>query len=196
MRKPTFKPPATVLIVLGVLLLLGGAALFGYQSLAARRAEGEARQWVTTLREGMPPARDGVPEKGTDPRMPQRELEGENFVGILEVPSFERTLPIGALWKREKATRFPCRYGGSLYENNLILGGSDGPGQLDFVKQISNGDTVFITDLTGLRVEYRVTEIRQTKDVSTTNLAAEGELVLFARNTYSLDYTVIRCERN
>ena len=86
------------------------------------------------------------------------------------------------------------RFSGSMYSGSLIIGGSDNPGQLDFMKLITGGDTVYLTDMTGGRYSYTVTEILKTTDVSHDNLAAgDAALVLFVRNTYGFDYTVVRC---
>ena len=142
----------------------------------------------------MPEPYDSFPDNRTSPAMPMVEIDGRNYIGILEIPAYGTSLPIGSQWDSGTVSEYPCRYLGSTYDSSLIIGGSDNKGQLDFVKKISNEDLITVTDTTGQRFTYKVTDIRRTKDVSTENLTSkEADLVLFARNTYSLDYTVIRC---
>ena len=84
---------------------------------------------------------------------------------------------------------------GSVYDKSLILGGCDNQGQLDFMKAISISDYVYFIDTMGARYTYVVTDIEITDDVSTTNLKSKNaDMVFFAGNTYSMDYTVVRCK--
>lgn len=183
-----------ILTVAGIALILASVVLIGISAITEKRAEKRAGEIVETLRSLMPEAADGVPDDRVNLTMPMLELDGENFVGIFEIPKYESALPICGVWESGKVSDYPCRYIGNMYDGSLIIGGSDNQGQFDFTKLITADDVVYITDVTGLRYSYVVTEISKTTDVSTENLvSSEADLVLFARNTYSLDYTVIRC---
>lgn len=156
----------------------------------------EARQTAERLYSYLPPVQNGIPEERANPEMAVLEMEEENYAGILEIPAYNTFLPIGGQWDRTKILRYPCIYTGSIYEDSLILGGSDASGQLDFMKTISNGERIWITDMTGIRMCYEVSSIERTTDVSADNLyGKESDMILFARNTYAFDYTVIRCVR-
>ena len=189
------KRLTSVLFVLGILLVLVSALLAGWSALSENRAEKERETILTQLRLLIPEPHNGGPDGRSDPTLPRLSLEGTDFVGIVEVPLFETALPVGASWGEDAVAKYPCRYWGNPYEKSLILGGSDGAGQFDFMKNITEGDSVFFTDVTGLRFSYTVSQIFLTGDVSFEALsAAEGDLILFARNTYSLDYTVVCCK--
>ena len=188
MRKRTQIP-----LILGILLiLLAVLAVFGTQVFQKQAAE-KADVLYTQLLALMPEVQDTAPDGRTDPAMPLLEVEGTDFAGVMELPAYGTTLPLCAHWNPAAVARYPCRYTGSLYDNSLIIGGSDAPGQLDFTKTVTNGDTVYVTDTTGGRYRFTVTAIEKTKDVSAENLSRDADLTLFARNTYNLDYTVIRC---
>ncbi|MBQ8287930.1 MAG: hypothetical protein IJX76_04065 [Clostridia bacterium] len=90
------------------------------------------------------------------------EVDGLNFCGIIEIPEYNRELPVYASWESDRVSHYPCRYTGSIYQNGLVIGGSDNSGQLDFMKRIVNDDTVCFTDMTGLRCSYTVTSIVRT----------------------------------
>lgn len=135
-----------------------------------------------------------MPDDRIDVTMPMTEVDGLNFAGIIELPAYEALLPVYGTWDKNKVSDFPCRYMGSMYDGSLIIGGSDNVGQFDFMKVITDGDFVYVTDMTGARYAYVVTEIKKSKDASTDNLISKNaDLVLFARNTYAFDYTIVRC---
>lgn len=189
------KKITTVLLCLGVALVLGAVGLFIYTQVATDKAMENAADLVDRMYSLMPPVKNGAPDDRYDTTMPMLDIDGTDFVGIIEVPLYERTLPICGKWNSSQVADYPCRYMGSMYDGSLIVGGSDNEGQFDFATQISVYDNVFVTDTTGLRYKYEVSEIKRTKDVSTENLdGMDAHLVLFARNTYSLDYTVICCK--
>lgn len=186
---------------LTLLLTLAGIGLILFavlgvvtDSILVARADQRAHKIVENMRMLMPDAADGVPDDRVNLTMPMLELDGENFIGLVEIPKYESALPIYGEWDTSKVSDFPCRYMGTLYDGSLILGGSDNQGQFDFTKLITNDDVIYVTDVSGIRFSFVVTEVIKTTDVSTENLTAgEADLVLFARNTYALDYTVIRC---
>ena len=129
--------------------------------------------------------------------MAAMEVDGMDFVGIVDIPAYGRELPVYGHWEAGKVSSFPCRYTGSIYDGSLIIGGSDNAGQFDFMKLITVSDPVHITDMTGARYSYTVTDIRITRDVSTGSLRGQNaDLVLFARNTATLDYTLVLCHLN
>lgn len=176
-----------IVLAVGTMLLSGGLQ---------KHWASEARQTAEILYSYLPPVQNGIPEERTNPAMPVLEIDGNNYAGILEIPAYNTFLPIGGQWDRMKILRYPCIYAGSIFEDNLILGGSDAAGQLDFMKKISNGERIWITDMTGIRMCYEVSSIERTPDVSADHLTGkEEDFVIFARNTYAFDYTVIRCIR-
>ncbi len=194
MRKGKSNLITAILTFLGVTLIIGSVSLMLYQFFGQKMIVQSNVEIVDTLFTLMPTVRSGVQDDRVDMNMPMLEIDGENFVGIIEIPLFNRKLPVCGSWNKHKVSEFPCRYSGSLYDGNLIIGGSDAAGQFDFAENISIGDSVFLTDMVGGQYFYRVEWIETTSDVSTENLVSDtADMILFARNTYSLDYTVIQC---
>lgn len=186
-----------ILTVFGVALILGAVLLMVVSTAGQNSAMGKNREIVGEIYSLIPEVQNGVFDDRVNMQMPMLEIDGANFAGVIDIPVHGTLLPIYGAWDKNKVSSFPCRYSGSIYDGSLIIGGSDNEGQFDFMKWITGGDSVFVTDMTGSRYSYEVTEIVKTKDVSTENLASEeADLVLFARNTYSLDYTVVRCSRS
>ncbi len=184
-----------LVLIVGILLIAAALCLLIFSRTGQKNAADEAAALVAQIRELLPQVQDSIPDERADNAMPMLEINGKNLIGILEVPAYQAQLPLGAEWDVSEVASFPCRYMGSVYENSLIVGGSDNEGQLDFMQTITGGDIVKITDVTGRRYTYVVTRIEKTSDVSTENLRTdEADLTLFARNSYGWDYTVVRCD--
>lgn len=179
----------------GIVLVLAAVALLIVTRVAIPKNQSNAELIVSRLTELMPEATDGYPDGKGDKVMPCLELDGVDFVAIIDIPLYGVSLPVCNVWEGADVDKYPHRYTGSLYDNSLVLGGSDNKGQFDFMKLISNGDTVYVTDMTGVRYSFSVCDIEKTDDVSYANLVNEDcDLTFFARNTYGFDYTVVRCK--
>lgn len=182
-------------LICGTVLVLCALGIFLYTQAAQNKACHQMEEYVAQLQQSLPEEREAFGEERREDVMPIMEVSGEDFVGIMEVPAYEVELPIGSRWTKEKYAEYPCRYLGNLYDGSLIIGGSDYKGQLDFIGEISIGDAVCITDMTGARYSYTVSWIEKTEEVYTEYQADEKVgLTIFARNQYGFDYTVVRCE--
>lgn len=194
MKKKPNKKLTNVLTALGAVLVLSAVLLLMVSVLGAGKNGENARRIAGELTAVMPPIQSGFPEDRVNKSMPMYIVDGEGFIGTVEIPVYHTFLPVCGSWSKTKVNQYPCRYTGTVYGDCLVLGGSDSEGQFDFMKLITKGDLVSFTDMTGMRYTYAVEDIERTKDVSAENLSVgEYTLVLFAKNTYSLDYTVVRC---
>ncbi len=184
---------ADVGLGLGILLIALAAVLLAVSGAGRKQGAEKADRVVRQLQAVMPQVHDGAPDDRINVQMPAVSLEEGSFCGLLEVPKFGTCLPIGEIWDTGDLQNWPCKYSGSPYGQCLILGGSDS--RLDFVTAVSNGDRITVTDMTGARYAYTVTDIRKSSDVSTAYLTSmEADLVIFARNSLAFDYTVVRCD--
>ena len=123
--------------------------------------------------------------------MPVLSIDGADFAAIIEVPAYSAKLPVYGRWDALKVSAYPCRYTGSMYDGSLVIG----MGESAVMQSISVGDAVYITDMTGLCYAYGVSDVIVTDDVSTEHLTSlDADLVLFARRSYSGEYTVVCCK--
>lgn len=126
--------------------------------------------------------------------MPIMTYSREDFVGILEIPRFKVKLPINDVWDKNRVKKYPCRYKGSSYEGNMIIGGTDFRGQFDFVSKIDIADEVSVIDVKGTKFKYKVSEVRHTKNITPEKLQKEGyDLILFSKCKKTRDYIIILC---
>ncbi len=183
-----------ILLMVGIALVVISLGTLLISQISQTLASRNARELVVQIRQLLPQTSTGVLEDRANPVMPSMEVEGENFCGIIEIPAYNADLPICDIWSSGKVTKYPCRYTGSIYDGSLVIGGSDNSGQFDFMKEITGGDKIYVTDMTGARFTYTVSDVFRTSDVSTANLTSqEGDLVLYAKNSFSLDYTLVIC---
>ena len=182
-----------IIAIVGALLIALAAGLMIFDTWHRSDSAKKAPDIVSEMYTLMPEVHDSVPMNRVDNTMPAMQLDGQNFVGILEVPMCSAALPIGSEWDND-VMDFPCRYTGSVYDVSLIIGGRGDAGQFGFTADISLGDRVMFTDTAGARYTYTVADIEKTDDVSLGNLSSGNfDLVLFARDEYGFEYTVVRC---
>ena len=152
-----------------------------------------AVEHVHTLRTLIPEPQGAMPEARRDNSMPVLSLEGEDYIGILEIPAFGSVLPVGADWGN--ITRYPCCFSGSVYDGSIRIGATTQAGQYDFYRDISVGNALYFTDMTGNRYGYVVADIRYTRHAGEeTPDSREADLTLFLQNVYAFEYIQIYCK--
>lgn len=191
----TRKKATVLLMILGILLIAASASTVILSHTAQKQAAEGAKQDVTALFSLIPDIYSGAPDGRSNTAMAALELNGTDFSGILEVPLYDAVLPLCSTWDKRDVNSHPCIYTGSMYDSSLVIGGSGNRGQLDFLKWLTGGDRVSVTDMTGLRYSYLVSDVMATKDVSYENLTAQdADLILFARDTFGTSYTLVLCK--
>lgn len=176
-----------LLILLSSLTLLGTEVMAAYHRSAAREIAGQ-------LENRLPERREGDVHSYSDPAMPVLQIQGTDFVGLLEVPSFGVSLPIGNSWSSAGASRYPCRFLGSAYDNSLILGGVNRKGQLDFCEKLDLGDRITVTDMTGAKFSYEVVRIDRRDSADSAVLReTDSALTLFVHSKTWSGYVIVRC---
>ena len=120
----------TLCTILGLLLLLAALLLTAY-NLRRDAAAGDAAELVLErLTPDLPrqeslsqsPTGEGkeeafVPDYVLNPElpMPEREIDGQSYIGVLDIPALGLSLPIISTWSYPGLQIAPCRYSGSAY---------------------------------------------------------------------------------
>lgn len=180
------------LLVAGSLLIVGSLVWLLVDYLAAENAEEETATLMEQLDELLPPPTEGITSADTE--MPVLAVAGRDVVAVVELPAYDVRLPVGNTWDASGVTAYPRRFYGSAYDRSLVIGGSDRAGQLECLTQVELGDTVTVTDMTGAVFTYRVERVDRSDSAETEKLMdPDTHLTLFARDTYSLEYVLVRC---
>lgn len=182
----------TVCLVLGCLLIAGALVAVVWWQVSAKIYADRINGYLDTLTKLMPPSQSAVLESRTDNRMPSAHVDGNDFIGILEFQETGCAFPVGGNWG--KSEQFPCRYYGSVYDGSLVIGATNQSGQITFAKELSVGNTIFLTDMTGNRYRYSVTDIVYRDHANNDVLISQSDdLTLFIKNIYAFEYMIVKC---
>ena len=184
-----------ILTAIGIALVALSVSAVMISFIAQKSAAKKATAIASELRALVPETQSGFPDERQNTAMPTAQIGGVDYVGVIDIPAYGTFLPVRADWKPWRISSCPCKLTGSTWGGNLIIGGSDAEGQFDFMKFITGGDRVFVTDASGVCFSYRVTDIIRTDNASVESLITdEDDLVIFVKNTYSFGYTAVRCK--
>jgi sortase A len=194
-----------ILISLGFLLVLGAAGLTAYNIWDANRAAEASRH----ILDQMNIDKDLVEalDLDEDPEMPVVTIDGYDYIGILEIPSLELTLPVMDRWDYTRLRISPCVYSGSYKTDDLVICAHDYAQHFSPVKWIDIGKDVYLITVDHKVYHYQVTNketvkpesvdqmienTNNTKDGTVTN---EWDLTLFTCNPSGQTRCAVRCAR-
>ena len=213
---------SSVLIAMGLLLLAAALLLTAYNIWDGRRADRAAQSVLQSLRAQVPglastdtladvtpsaaPAEEtpedtgaAQPSEPTVPgqrEMPTVEVGGYRYIGELDVPSLELSLPVMEDWDYERLKTAPCRYSGNVYEDDLVICAHNYPTHFSPLKYAPLGTQVKFTDVEGTEFYYTVASIETVGPSDVEGLlSGEWDLTLFTCNTGGQTRCAIRCQR-
>lgn len=197
-----------IIIFIGVIVLLGAAGLIGYNMWDNNRA-GEASDAIATQLETKigqtPVTTPDTAQADTDKIMPTIEVDGHDYLGILEVPELGLRLPVMADWSYESLRITPCRYVGSYYTDDLVLLGHNYARHFSKLKRVPIGAEVLFTSVDGTVYHYivdnretiRPTDVaKMIENDKNSGQAAEWDMTLFTCNTGGQTRCAVRCVRS
>ena len=90
------------------------------------------------------------------PEMPTIEIDGNQYIGYLEMPTIEIKLPVMSDWSYDQLKIAPCRYWGSVYDDTMVILGHNYRRHFHKIKQLEIGDPVQFIDADGNIYAYKV----------------------------------------
>ena len=178
-------------MAIGLLLLAAACSLTLFNIWDGKRAEKEAGDTLILLEEKMD--RDIIANRQTDPasedsgeevpdyvlfpdmEMPVVKIDGEWYIGILQIPALGLTLPVREQWSYENLKNTPCCYAGSVYQNNMVIAGHNYAGHFRDLKNLAAGDEVRFTDGEGNRFCYQVSYMETLDQDETETMTQESD---------------------
>lgn len=190
-------------LFMGTGLLLLAAALFlsVYNVREDKKAGVSARMALEILEndsmEGEKTEIAPLYERYPQMEMPAVKVEGKRYIGTLEFPVLDLTLPVIEELSREALKIAPCRYKGSAYSGDLILAAHNYRSHFGRLSDLGIGDEVTFTDADGNRFTYRVEEILQLAGTDVKALEeGEWDLTLFTCTYGGKNRVTVRCVRS
>ena len=139
----------------------------------------------------------GVPGRMRDPyrEMPTTEIDGVAYIGYLEIPSLDLKLPIINETTNAYLQKAPCRFYGSAYLENMVIGAHNYNSHFGRLGYLSYGDIVIFRDMEGNVFTYEVADIETLKAYQGEYLCSgEWDLSLFTCTLGGEQRITIRCQ--
>ena len=196
-----------ICMVSGLLLIAAALCLFVYNKReaesAAQTAE-QALQEISDVPHVLEQPQESeihsiIPDYISDPtmEMPTVEVDGNFYIGILEIHALELSLPVISEWNDTRLKQAPCRYKGSVYLDNLIIAGHNYKKHFGGLKNLQIGDTITFTDMDENCFSYTVTALEELDGTAIEAMeSGDWDLTLFTCTIGGKKRVTVRCKKN
>lgn len=194
-----------VFVVVGLLLMAAAAGLSAYNIWDADRAGEASEVTLASLGKRIPVLEELdlpeelIPDHILNPKMdmPTQEVDGEKYIGRIDIPAVDISLPVMDSWSYENLKIAPCRYTGSAYLDNMILAAHNYTKHFGPIRRLVPGDEVIFTDVDGNIFNYSVVELEQLEGTDVKEMeAGDWDLTLFTCTLGGQYRVTVRCTRN
>ena len=182
----------------GLLLLAAAFLLISYNLWEGQQAGDAAGKVLDELTQAMKQQSENIPDYLEHPEMemPTLEVEGNQYIGTLEIPALGLTLPLMSQWSYPKLRIAPCRHAGSAYQEGFVIAAHNYSSHFGNLNQLSSGDRIYFTDVTGNRFSYQVAEVEELNPTALEEMVSEGwDLSLFTCTLSGQARVTVRCEK-
>ena len=203
-----------ILLILGAVLVLAAAVRLGLHAREAEQAGQAAQEALAVIRQTEPsaqtemPVQDDGPTEDTSPETtvptgpsePESleifELEGDDYIGWITAPGYDRELPIMHQIQEDRLKKAPCLEKGSPITDDAVISGHNYRSHFLFLHSIQPGEEIWFTHLNGFRVEYTVTrcDLVDPTDLAAV-LKADHDLVLYTCTSDGENRWAVYCDR-
>ena len=127
--------------------------------------------------------------------MTEAEIDGERYIGWLDIPAIELELPVMSEWSYSRLKTAPCRYSGTVRGEDLVLLGHNYTRHFGKLDRLRVGDEVLFTDMDGVVYRYEVAA-RDVLDADAVAemTAGEYDLTLFTCDATGARRITVYCD--
>ncbi len=184
-----------IMIVLGFLLIFIATGIFIFNDYQDINAGKNSDLLLEKYRQEQS-LYDTAVYDSTKGNMPIQNFMGYNMVGVITVPSAKVELPVLDEWNYDMLKIAPCRYSGSVEDNNLILLGHNYKEHFYYLKNCVVGDAIMFEDVNGIKYNYKVQEIETLYKTELDKLTqTDYDLTIFTCTASGQSRLVVRCNR-
>ena len=196
-----------ILLILGAVLVLAAAVRLGLHVREAEQAGQAAQEALEAIQQTeaavvQQPTEETAPETTapTGPSEPESleifELEGDDYIGWITAPGYDRELPIMHQIQEDRLKKAPCLEKGSPITDDAVISGHNYRSHFLFLHSIQPGEEIWFTHLNGFRVEYTVTrcDLVDPTDLAAV-LKADHDLVLYTCTSDGENRWAVYCDR-
>ena len=198
------RKTGNILISFGLIVILCATTLTIYNLREDYMANITAQNTMAALIDTVSSAESDItddlliPEIFTDPlkEMPVQTIDGMDYVGFIEIPKLNVYLPVAAESNDSNLKIAPCRFYGTTYHNNFVIGAHNYRSHFGYLYKLTYDDTVKFTDMDGITTEYFVADIETLEaDQGTVLCSGEWPLSLYTCTFSGEKRLVLRCEK-
>lgn len=129
--------------------------------------------------------------------MPESEIDGNSYVGIIEIPALNLALPVMSESSDEKLKISPCRFWGSVYTHDMVISAHNYERHFGRLKDLPLGSEVRFTDMDGNVFLYQTVEDETLRRAAVPEMCAPNEnwdLTLFTCTVGGKTRFTLRCK--
>ncbi len=194
-----------ICIIIGVIFLLGAAGLLVHNMNEDASAADAAHNVMTVLAEeiekrehesaDLPKTESEVIERRKEEQEEQSlTIDGNVYMGYLDIPSLNITLPIMNNWSYDGLRIAPCRYSGTLRDGNLVICAHNYTSHFGRLDELKTGDEIFIIDINGKAEKYTVADSQELEPARIEDMtSSDFELTLFTCTYTGMTRYAVRC---
>ena len=195
-KRSIIKITSTLLIICGILLVLGAAALFVKVSNDDAKAKAFSQEIVSRLKDETPEAATSPSEKSADAGETLAVIDDVNYLGYLSFVGYDVTLPVFADWSFEALNYAPARYSGTVKGNDLVIAAHNYYSHFFLLNEMVEGNEVDLTQADGSIIRYIVKKVETLEPTELNKLTAgEYDLTLFTCTPTGAARATVRCDR-
>lgn len=187
------KRKGTWFFIAGGLMLAAALALVLYNRWDSSRAKKAAEQTVVQLQEEIPEdKKQGV--ESPDTEMKTTNVNGIDYIGLIEIPSLNLSLPVASSFSYSKLRVSPCLYTGSCFSNDMVIAGHDYASHFGSLKWAEEGADVYFTTVDGKVFHYTVDSKEIYKPTQVQEMiSGDWDLTLFTCTISGRERMALRC---
>lgn len=196
----------SILILTGLLLITAALFLSAHNMREGTDAGKTAKETAEILEETIiSAARERAGSAGEKSRpdyeenpemeMPVININGNDYIGILKIPSLDLELPVMGGWSYPLLRISPCRYTGSVYTRNLVVMAHNYTSHFGRLKNLHIGDEVMFIDADGNVFSYKTAELEVLMPEDVAEMQSGGwDLTLFTCTLGGQSRVTVHCE--
>lgn len=183
----------------GLLLIAAALCLTGFNLADGWRAARESERILAQMEQSQAELRSVISEPSQEEGLPEVlaviPVDGNDYMGVLELPDQGLTLPVMADWSYPRLRLAPCRYKGSAPQGSLIIAGHNYDRHFGRLKTLVPGEPVIFTDVEGRRYEYQVEQVETLESTAIEEMeAGDWDLTLFTCTLGGQSRVTVRCQ--
>lgn len=182
------------LVTLGLILILFAVALFLYNNFENKKAQEQSNRVMDAIIDTVDNNQTNDENDPFDTEMKVVDIEGNDYIGYLDIPELNVTLPVMSECDYSRLRVAPCRYYGSIKTDNLVICAHNYKSHFGYIGELSLDSMVMFTDMEGTKNMYTVTSVEILHPTDTELVKDTGDDLILYTCTYSgRTRIVVRC---